>query len=33
MNVLLVSYVILAGALAYLMRRWERALHLPGFGA
>jgi hypothetical protein len=25
--------VILAGALAYLMRRWERALHLPGFGA
>lgn len=33
MNVLLVCYVILAGALAYLMRRWERALHLPGFGA
>lgn len=32
MNVLLVCYVILAGALAYLMRRWERALHLPGFG-
>ncbi|TAN30089.1 MAG: amino acid ABC transporter permease [Castellaniella sp.] len=33
MNVLLVCYVVLAGALAYLMRRWERALHLPGFGS
>ncbi|HEX7387757.1 MAG TPA: amino acid ABC transporter permease [Castellaniella sp.] len=33
MNVLLVCYVLLAGALALLMRRWERALQLPGFGA
>lgn len=33
MNVLLVCYVILAGALAYVMGRWERALRLPGFGS
>jgi polar amino acid transport system permease protein len=33
MNVLLVCYVLLAGVLAYGMRRWERALALPGFGA
>jgi polar amino acid transport system permease protein len=33
MNVLLVCYFLLVGILVYLMHRWERALHVPGFGA
>jgi polar amino acid transport system permease protein len=32
MNVLLVCYFLLVGILVYLMHRWERALHVPGFG-
>jgi polar amino acid transport system permease protein len=31
MNVLLVSYVAIVGALVWAMGRWERALSLPGF--
>ena len=33
MNVLLVSYFLLVGFLVYVMHRWERAIHVPGFGA
>jgi polar amino acid transport system permease protein len=33
MNVLLICYFLLVGVLVYLMHRWERALHVPGFGA
>ena len=33
MNVLLVCYFILVGALVWVMNRWERAIHVPGFGA
>ena len=33
MNVLLICYFLLVGILVYLMHRWERALHVPGFGA
>jgi polar amino acid transport system permease protein len=32
MNVLLICYFLLVGVLVYLMHRWERALHVPGFG-
>src|SRR6185503_229186 len=32
MNVLLVCYFGLVGALVYLMTRWERAIKVPGFG-
>ena len=32
MNVLLICYFLLVGILVYLMHRWERALHVPGFG-
>jgi polar amino acid transport system permease protein len=31
MNVLLVIYVALVGALVYVMGRWERALRIPGY--
>ena len=31
MNVLLVTYVSLVGALVYVMGRWERALRIPGY--
>ena len=31
MNVLLVSYFLLVGALVWLMGRWERALRIPGY--
>ncbi|HTR57890.1 MAG TPA: amino acid ABC transporter permease [Casimicrobiaceae bacterium] len=33
MNVLLVCYFILVGVVVWVMQRWERALHVPGFGA
>ena len=33
MNVLLVCYFVLVGALVYVMNRWERAIRVPGFGA
>ncbi len=33
MNVLLLSYFLLVGLLVYVMHRWERAIHVPGFGA
>jgi len=33
MNVLLVCYFVLVGALVYVMHRWERAIRVPGFGA
>jgi polar amino acid transport system permease protein len=33
MNVLLVVYVGLVGALVWAMGRWERALRIPGYGA
>ena len=33
MNVLLICYFLLVGILVYVMHRWERALHVPGFGA
>ena len=32
MNVLLVCYIVLVGALVWLMHRWERAIRVPGFG-
>ena len=32
MNVLLVCYFLLVGALVYVMHRWERAIKVPGFG-
>lgn len=32
MTVLFVSYILLVGALALAMNRWERALRIPGFG-
>jgi polar amino acid transport system permease protein len=32
MNVLLICYFLLVGALVYLMHRWERAIRVPGFG-
>ena len=32
MNVLLVCYFTLVGALVYGMHRWERAIRVPGFG-
>jgi len=31
MNVLLVTYVSLVGALVFVMGRWERALRIPGY--
>ena len=33
MNVLLLMYFVLVGSLVWLMHRWERAIHVPGFGA
>ena len=33
MNVLLVCYFVLVGVLVWVMHRWERAIHVPGFGA
>ena len=33
MNVLLICYFVLVGCLVYVMHRWERAIHVPGFGA
>jgi polar amino acid transport system permease protein len=32
MNLLLVIYLTLVGILVFVMRRWERALRMPGFG-
>ncbi|MEO8847345.1 MAG: amino acid ABC transporter permease [Casimicrobiaceae bacterium] len=32
MNVLLVVYFVMVGALVWVMNRWERAIHVPGFG-
>jgi polar amino acid transport system permease protein len=32
MNVLLICYFVLVGALVYVMNRWERAIKVPGFG-
>ncbi|WP_137132612.1 amino acid ABC transporter permease [Rhizobium sp. FY34] len=32
MTVLFVTYILLVGALAFAMNRWERTLHIPGFG-
>ena len=32
MNVLLICYFALVGALVYAMTRWERAIKVPGFG-
>ncbi|MEJ7670618.1 MAG: amino acid ABC transporter permease [Casimicrobiaceae bacterium] len=32
MNVLLICYFVLVGALVYVMHRWERAIKVPGFG-
>src|SRR5215475_2712654 len=31
MNVLLITYVALVGVLVWIMGRWERALHIPGY--
>src|SRR5262250_2654754 len=31
MNVLLITYVSLVGLLVWVMGRWERALHIPGY--
>jgi polar amino acid transport system permease protein len=31
MNVLLVTYVLLVGIVVYVMGRWERAMHIPGY--
>ncbi|MBV8839147.1 MAG: amino acid ABC transporter permease [Alphaproteobacteria bacterium] len=31
MNVLLIIYVILVGLVVWVMGRWERALHIPGY--
>jgi polar amino acid transport system permease protein len=33
MNVLLLLYIVLVSVLVWLMRRWERSLRMPGFGA
>lgn len=33
MNVLLLVYILVVGALVWVMHRWERAIRLPGFGA
>ncbi|MBM3596833.1 MAG: amino acid ABC transporter permease [Alphaproteobacteria bacterium] len=32
MNVLLIVYVLVVGALVWLMGRWERAMRMPGYG-
>ena len=32
MNLLLLCYFLLVGALVFLMHRWERAIRVPGFG-
>ena len=32
MNVLLITYVLLIAVLVWAMHRWERALHIPGYG-
>jgi polar amino acid transport system permease protein len=31
MNVLLIIYVSLVGALVFVMGRWERAMRVPGY--
>jgi polar amino acid transport system permease protein len=31
MNVLLLIYVALVGAVVYVMGRWERAMRIPGY--
>jgi polar amino acid transport system permease protein len=31
MIVLLATYGILVGVLVWLMHRWERAMHIPGY--
>ncbi|MEP7063115.1 MAG: amino acid ABC transporter permease [Betaproteobacteria bacterium] len=33
MNVLLVAYFVMVGALVWAMNRWENAIRVPGFGA
>jgi polar amino acid transport system permease protein len=32
MNVLLIAYVAIVGALVWVMNRWERAMRMPGYG-
>jgi polar amino acid transport system permease protein len=32
MNVVWITYLILVGALVWLMHRWERSLRIPGYG-
>lgn len=32
MNVVWVVYLLLVGLLVWLMQRWEKAIHVPGFG-
>jgi polar amino acid transport system permease protein len=32
MNVLMIAYFVMVGALVWVMHRWERALRVPGFG-
>jgi polar amino acid transport system permease protein len=32
MNVLMIAYFVMVGALVWAMHRWERALRVPGFG-
>lgn len=32
MAVLLLTYLVLVGVLVWLMHRWERAMHIPGYG-
>jgi polar amino acid transport system permease protein len=31
MILLLPTYCVLVGALVWLMHRWERAMHIPGY--
>jgi polar amino acid transport system permease protein len=30
---LLIAYVLLVGALVWVMNRWERAMRIPGYSA
>ena len=32
MNLLLICYFVLVGILVWFMHRWERSIHVPGFG-
>jgi polar amino acid transport system permease protein len=32
MNVVFTVYIVLVGVLVWLMHRWEKAIHVPGFG-